>query len=113
MGAGRSTPSQAATGGRRARGGAGPVRRRSAGRQRRRHADQVPGRTVGVLLPRRLVLPRARIRDRVQLTYVTPLDGAFTKPVAAGQLGGMLADRGIDSEGSSPTPAPASTRARP
>jgi sulfide:quinone oxidoreductase len=36
------------------------------------------------------------IRDRVELTYVTPLDGAFTKPVASARLGGMLADRGID-----------------
>jgi sulfide:quinone oxidoreductase len=37
-----------------------------------------------------------RIRDRVQLIYVTPLDGAFTKPVASHQLGGMLAERGIE-----------------
>jgi sulfide:quinone oxidoreductase len=36
------------------------------------------------------------IRDRVRLTYVTPLDGAFTKPVASAQLGGMLAERGIE-----------------
>ena len=36
------------------------------------------------------------IRNRVELTYVTPLDSAFTKPVAAQQLGGMLADRGIE-----------------
>ena len=36
------------------------------------------------------------IRDRVQVTYVTPLDGAFTKPVAAEQLGGMLAERRIE-----------------
>jgi sulfide:quinone oxidoreductase len=36
------------------------------------------------------------IRDRVQLTYATPLDGAFTKPVASAHLGGMLADRGIE-----------------
>lgn len=36
------------------------------------------------------------IRDRVQLTYVTPLDGAFTKPVASRHLGGMLADRKIE-----------------
>jgi sulfide:quinone oxidoreductase len=36
------------------------------------------------------------IRDRVQLTYVTPLDGAFTKPVASEHLVGMLADRGIE-----------------
>jgi sulfide:quinone oxidoreductase len=36
------------------------------------------------------------IRDRVQITYATPLDGAFTKPIAARHLGGMLAGRGID-----------------
>lgn len=36
------------------------------------------------------------MRDRVQLTYVTPLDAAFTKPVAAEHLGNMLADRGIE-----------------
>jgi sulfide:quinone oxidoreductase len=35
------------------------------------------------------------MRDKVEITYVTPLDGAFTKPVAARHLGGMLADRGI------------------
>ena len=35
------------------------------------------------------------LRDAVDITYVTPLDGAFTKPVAAGRLGGMLDDRGI------------------
>ena len=29
------------------------------------------------------------------LTYVTPLDGAFTKPVASERLGGMLAERDI------------------
>ena len=36
------------------------LRRRSARRQRGRHADQVPGGPARVLLPRRLVLPRAR-----------------------------------------------------
>ncbi|MFI5035855.1 MAG: NAD(P)/FAD-dependent oxidoreductase [Acidimicrobiales bacterium] len=36
------------------------------------------------------------IRDRVELTYVTPLDGAFTKPVASGMLGGMLDDRHLN-----------------
>src|SRR5665213_4011514 len=36
------------------------------------------------------------LRDRVKLTYVTPLDGAFTKPVASKRLGGMLADKGIE-----------------
>ena len=35
------------------------------------------------------------IRDRVQLTYVTPLDAAFTKPIASTQLSGMLAERDI------------------
>ena len=35
------------------------------------------------------------MRDRVELTYVTPLDGAFTKPVAAKHLGGMLEARDI------------------
>ncbi len=36
------------------------------------------------------------IRDQVQLTYVTPLDGAFTKPVASARLAGMLAEKAID-----------------
>jgi sulfide:quinone oxidoreductase len=36
------------------------------------------------------------LRDRVELVYATPLDAAFTKPVAASYLGGMLADRGIE-----------------
>jgi sulfide:quinone oxidoreductase len=36
------------------------------------------------------------IRDRVELAYVTPLDGAFTKPVASKRLGGMLSERGIE-----------------
>jgi sulfide:quinone oxidoreductase len=39
---------------------------------------------------------RCGIRDKVQLAYVTPLDGAFTKPVAAKALGGLLADKGIE-----------------
>ena len=30
------------------------------------------------------------VQDRVELTYVTPLDGAFTKPVGSEELGGML-----------------------
>jgi len=36
------------------------------------------------------------VRDRVELTYVTPLDGAFTKPVASRRLAGMLADKGVE-----------------
>jgi sulfide:quinone oxidoreductase len=35
------------------------------------------------------------MRDRVEITYVTPLDGAFTKPVASKQLGDMLTDRKV------------------
>ncbi|MGH3079141.1 MAG: type III sulfide quinone reductase, selenoprotein subtype [Gaiellaceae bacterium] len=35
------------------------------------------------------------IRDRVHLTYVTPLDAAFTKPVASEHLGGILDEKGI------------------
>ena len=41
-------------------------------------------------------LRREGIRDRVELTFVTPLDGAFTKPVASARLGGMLAERKVE-----------------
>jgi sulfide:quinone oxidoreductase len=36
------------------------------------------------------------IRDCVELTYVTPLDSAFTKPVAARTLGGLLDDKHVE-----------------
>jgi sulfide:quinone oxidoreductase len=36
------------------------------------------------------------LRDRVELTYVTPLDGAFTKPVASAYLGHMLEERKVE-----------------
>ncbi len=36
------------------------------------------------------------VRDAVDLTFVTPLDGAFTKPVASRRLAGMLDQRGIE-----------------
>ncbi len=39
-----------------------------------------------------------KMRDKVEITYVTPLDAAFTKPVAAERLGGMLAEKGITLE---------------
>ena len=39
---------------------------------------------------------RRGIRDRVELVYATPLDGAFTKPVAARELGNLLQRRGIE-----------------
>jgi sulfide:quinone oxidoreductase len=35
------------------------------------------------------------IRGKTDLTYVTPLDGAFTKPVASRELGGLLKDKGV------------------
>ncbi|MDP2316951.1 MAG: FAD/NAD(P)-binding oxidoreductase [Pseudomonadota bacterium] len=36
-----------------------------------------------------------KIRDRVEIVYATPLDGAFTKPRASQALGGMLTERKI------------------
>ncbi len=38
---------------------------------------------------------RRGIRDKVELTYATPLPGAFTKPVSAARLGDMLERRDI------------------
>lgn len=36
------------------------------------------------------------IRDKVKITFVTPMDGAFTKPVASAHLGHLLEDKGIE-----------------
>jgi sulfide:quinone oxidoreductase len=41
-------------------------------------------------------LRRHGVRDRVKLSYVTPLDAAFTKPFAAARLAGLLDRKGID-----------------
>ncbi len=41
---------------------------------------------------------RRGIRDRVELIYATPLDGAFTKPIAASALGYMLEQKGVKVE---------------
>ncbi len=38
------------------------------------------------------------LRDKVDITYVTPLEGAFTKPVASKYLGTMLDERSISLE---------------
>lgn len=38
---------------------------------------------------------KRKMRDKVEITYVTPLEGAFTKPVSSKQLGSMLQDRNI------------------
>ncbi|HYA01065.1 MAG TPA: FAD/NAD(P)-binding oxidoreductase [Candidatus Binatia bacterium] len=39
------------------------------------------------------------MRDRVDITFVTPLEGAFTKPVASRHLGALLGERGVAIEG--------------
>jgi sulfide:quinone oxidoreductase len=36
------------------------------------------------------------VRDQVEITFVTPLDGAFTKPVASELLGSLLDEKGIE-----------------
>jgi len=38
---------------------------------------------------------KRNMRELVDIVYVTPLSGAFTKPIAAAKLGGMLESRGI------------------
>jgi len=38
---------------------------------------------------------RRGIRDDVAMVYVTPLSGAFTKPISSRRLGSMLSDRGV------------------
>ena len=35
------------------------------------------------------------IRDQVEITYATPLDGAFTKPVASAKLSSLLEEKGV------------------
>lgn len=36
------------------------------------------------------------VRDNITITYVTPLDGAFTKPVASATLSSLLEEKGIN-----------------
>ena len=36
------------------------------------------------------------VRDRIDITYVTPLDAAFTKPTASARLAGLLTEKGIE-----------------
>jgi sulfide:quinone oxidoreductase len=43
-------------------------------------------------------LRRKGVRDRVELFFVTPLDGAFTQPIASAHLGSMLDERKIHVE---------------
>ncbi|MEZ5141683.1 MAG: FAD/NAD(P)-binding oxidoreductase [Acidimicrobiales bacterium] len=37
-----------------------------------------------------------KMRDKVEITYVTPLDGAFTKPIASQTLSALLEEKGIE-----------------
>lgn len=39
-----------------------------------------------------------KMREKVEIVYVTPLEGAFTKPVASAHLGAMLSERTITLE---------------
>ena len=48
-------------------------------------------------------LTRRGVRDKVEIAYVTPLVGAFTRPLAAQRLAWLLADRGVELVGSFPT----------
>ncbi len=43
-------------------------------------------------------LTQRGMRNKVELTYATPLSGAFTKPTATAALGNLLAQRGINME---------------
>ena len=40
-------------------------------------------------------LTKRGLRDRTELVFVTPLDGAFTKPVASKALGSILEEKGV------------------
>jgi len=43
-------------------------------------------------------LDKHGLREKSSITYVTPLDGAFTKPVASRELGDLLEKKGINIE---------------
>jgi sulfide:quinone oxidoreductase len=43
-------------------------------------------------------LRKRGLREKTELVFVTPLDGAFTKPVASRTLGGILEEKGITVE---------------
>ncbi len=43
-------------------------------------------------------LRRRGVREDVEIAFATPLDGAFTKPIASAQLGSLLAEKGIKLE---------------
>ena len=41
-------------------------------------------------------LRERKLRDKVELVYATPLDGAFTKPIASERLAGLLTEKGVE-----------------
>jgi len=79
--------------------GAGPrdelLRPRASRHPHHRDAHQVPGRTLEFAFLTEAWLRERGIRDRVELVYVTPPSGAFTRPIASQRLGDMLIDRKI------------------
>ena len=73
------------------------VRRRPARRQPRRHArSSARSAPLEFAFLADWYFRERGIRDRVELAYVTPLDGAFTKPVASDRLGSLLAAKEIE-----------------
>ena len=55
----------------------------------------MPGGAARVLLPGRLVLHRSRHPRQGRDHLRTPLDGAFTKPVASATLAALLEEKGV------------------
>ncbi len=73
--------------------------RGTARRPHHRAALQVPRRSARVHLPRGRLPQGARpAGPKTEIVFVTPLDGAFTKPVASRELGHLLEERGVTVE---------------
>lgn len=52
--------------------------------------------STGICLFSRCIFHRKRVREKVNITFVTPLSGAFTKPVASKALSYLLEDKNIN-----------------
>ena len=72
------------------------LRRRPPRREPRRHADQCPVAPLEFAFLADWHLRERGIRNRTELVYATPLDGAFTKPIASEHLAGLLAEKEIE-----------------
>jgi sulfide:quinone oxidoreductase len=70
---------------------------RPAGHAHHRAAHQVPGRPLEFVMLADDYLKKG-VREATEIVYVTPLDGAFTKPVASRELGHHLSTRNIKVE---------------